>query len=93
MPRAAVVHFSEPGQPFWSQFVLYLAVWTGLAGATRLTRSDFRLNLLRGACKRKKKGEMIKVKKTNETGKRLIAVYMKKSNEEKEKRINIKKDL
>ena len=39
---AAVVHLiSEPGQPFPSQFVLYLAVITGLAGATRLRRSDF----------------------------------------------------
>ena len=45
-PRAAVVHL---GQPFRSQLVLYLALWTRLAGATRLTRSDsasYRLNLL-----------------------------------------------
>ena len=45
---------SEPGQPFRYQFVLYRpetsGKWSkhsiGLAGATRLTRSDFRLNLL-----------------------------------------------
>ena len=30
---------------FRSQFVLYLALWTGLAGATRLTRSDFMLHI------------------------------------------------
>ena len=28
---------------FRSQFALYLALWSGLAGATRLTRSDFML--------------------------------------------------
>ena len=37
--------FSESGQPFRSQFVLCLALWTGLAGATRLTRSDFMLHI------------------------------------------------
>ena len=43
---------SEPGQLFRSQFVLYRPVsgemkqtLAGLAGATRLTRFDFRLNL------------------------------------------------
>jgi len=41
----------KSGQPFWSQFVLYhlgkrSRHSIGLAGATRLTRSDFRLNLL-----------------------------------------------
>ena len=47
------IWISEPGQPFRSQIVLYRpdigwwsrhSIW--LAGATRLTRSDFRLNLL-----------------------------------------------
>ena len=37
--------FAKPGQPFRSQFVLYLALWTGLAGETRLTRSDFMLHI------------------------------------------------
>ena len=33
--------FEFPGQPFRSQFVLYLALWAGLAGATELTPSEF----------------------------------------------------
>ena len=37
------IRISEPGQPFRSQFALYLALWTGLAGATRLTRLDVML--------------------------------------------------
>ena len=36
---------SEPGQPFRSQFVLHLALWAGLACATKLTRSDIMLNI------------------------------------------------
>ena len=36
---------SEPGQSFRSQFVPYLAQWTGLTGTTRLTRSDFILHI------------------------------------------------
>ena len=36
--RATVVHLN-----FRSQFVLYLALWIGLAGATRLTRIDIML--------------------------------------------------
>ena len=43
-----------PGQPFRSHFVLYLALWTGLAGAKRLTRSDFRLNFTKEADLREK---------------------------------------
>ena len=45
--RAAVVHlnFRAGSTPFWSQFVLYLALWTGLAGATRLTLSDIMLHI------------------------------------------------
>ena len=42
--QPSYIWISKPGQPFRSQFVLYLALCTGLAGATRLTRS-FRLNL------------------------------------------------
>ena len=43
---AFVVHMNfRAGSPFRSQFVLYLALWTGLAGATRLTRSDFMLHI------------------------------------------------
>ena len=38
------IKISEPGQPFRSQFVLNLDLWTGLAGATRLTRSDVMLH-------------------------------------------------
>ena len=52
------IWISEPGQPFRSQFVLYLPLWTGLACATRLTRSDVMLYIgwiyfyqrVRGAC-------------------------------------------
>ena len=36
--------FPQPGQPFQSQFLLYLALWTGLAGAKRFSRSDFMLH-------------------------------------------------
>ena len=39
------IWISKLGQPFRSQFVLYLGLWTGLAGATRLTRSDFKLHI------------------------------------------------
>ena len=39
------IWISEPGQPFQSQFVLYLALWAGLVFATRLTRSDFMLHI------------------------------------------------
>ena len=43
--RAAVVHLNfRAGSTFPVQFVLHLALWTGLAGATRLTRSDFMLH-------------------------------------------------
>ena len=35
------IWISESSQPFRSQFLLYLALWTGLAGETRLTRSHF----------------------------------------------------
>ena len=37
--RICPIWISEPGQLFRSQFVLHLTLWTGLAGATRLTRS------------------------------------------------------
>ena len=54
-PRAAVVHLNF--RPFRFKFVLYKALWTELAGATRLTRSDFMLHIWiyfywrgRGAC-------------------------------------------
>ena len=44
LASAAVVQLNfRAGSTFPSQFVLYLALWTGLAGATRLTRSDFML--------------------------------------------------
>ena len=43
--RRSTFEFPSRGQPFRSQFVLYLALWTGLTGATRLTRSDFMLHL------------------------------------------------
>ena len=39
------LNFRSPGQPFRSQFVLYLALWTGLACATRLSRSTFMLHI------------------------------------------------
>ena len=39
------IWISEPGQPFRSLFVLYLDLWTGLADATRLMRSDFMLQI------------------------------------------------
>ena len=50
--QPSYIWISKPGQPFRSQFLLYLALWTGLAGATRLTRPEsrlyasYRLNLL-----------------------------------------------
>ena len=39
MCRICPIWISEPGQLFRSQFALHLTLWTGLAGATRLTRS------------------------------------------------------
>ena len=42
--RAAVVHLNfQAGSTFPVPVYTYLALWTGLAGATRLTRSDFML--------------------------------------------------
>ena len=35
------IWISKQGQPFRFQFLLYLTLWTGLASATRLTRSGF----------------------------------------------------
>ena len=44
--RAAGVHLDfRAGSTFRSQYVLYLAQWTGLAGATRLRRSDLMLHI------------------------------------------------
>ena len=43
---AAVAHLNfRAGQPFRSQFALYLPLLTGLAGATRLMRSGFMLHI------------------------------------------------
>ena len=42
--RLHYIWFFEPGQPFRSQFFMYLAPWTGLTSATRLTRSDLMLH-------------------------------------------------
>ena len=42
-PFKEYIWISELGQTFRSQFVLYLTLWTGLAGATRLTQSGFML--------------------------------------------------
>ena len=39
-PRAAVVHLNFRAESTFP--VLHLALWAGLAGATRLTRSDFK---------------------------------------------------
>jgi len=44
--QAAAVHLNfRAGSTFPVPVVLYLALWTGLAGATRLTRSDFMLHI------------------------------------------------
>ena len=42
---AAVVHLNFRAGSTFPSFVFYLALWTGLAGATRLTRSDFMLHI------------------------------------------------